>query len=207
MIDGTSEGRFLDHPAFEPLLACACELDVPLYLHPHIPPKPVRAAYYADLPGDVGYILETVGWGWHAETALHVLRLVLSGSLERHSKLKLVIGHCGEMLPMMMGRFDEWFPSVTPHLARSVSRTIIDHVWVTCSGFFSKPTFDVALELFGIDRMMFSVDYPFANNADAAVLLQRVDLGPNGLDRFTHGNAIDLLNLRITPNASGSALS
>jgi predicted TIM-barrel fold metal-dependent hydrolase len=195
MVDGTSEGRFLDAPAFEPLLACACELDVPLYLHPHLPPEPVRAAYYAGLPPQVGGVFETVGWGWHAETAVHVLRLVLSGSLDRHRSLKLIIGHCGEMLPMMMARFDDWFPSVTDYLTRSVRQTILDQVWTTTSGFFTKPTFDAALSTFGLEKMMFSVDYPFAKNADGVKLLDEINLDTADFVRFTRQNAVDLLRL------------
>jgi predicted TIM-barrel fold metal-dependent hydrolase len=33
-----------------------------------------------------------------------VLRLVLAGTLDRHPRLRLVIGHMGEMLPVMLAR-------------------------------------------------------------------------------------------------------
>src|ERR1700759_39951 len=83
LINGTTEGRFLDHPSYDALLAAAVELDVPIYIHPHLAPEAVRRAYYSDLPGGAG-VLEGPGWGWHQETAIHVLRLVLSGTLDRH---------------------------------------------------------------------------------------------------------------------------
>ena len=52
LINGTTEGRFLDHPSYDGLLAAAVELDVPIYVHPHLAPEPVRNAYFADLlPG------------------------------------------------------------------------------------------------------------------------------------------------------------
>ena len=50
MVNGTTEGRFLDHPSYDGLLAAAVELDVPIYIHPHIPPEPVRQAYFSELP-------------------------------------------------------------------------------------------------------------------------------------------------------------
>ncbi len=50
MVNGTTEGRFLDDPHYDSLLAAAVELDVPIYIHPHIPPEPVRAAYFSALP-------------------------------------------------------------------------------------------------------------------------------------------------------------
>jgi len=82
LINGTTNDLFLDDPRFEPILARAAKLDVPLYLHPNLPPPAVRKAYYDGLPDVVGAILATGGWGWHAETAMHVLRLVVSGALE-----------------------------------------------------------------------------------------------------------------------------
>jgi hypothetical protein len=72
---------------------------VPIYLHPGIPVAAVRNAYYDGLPGNFSFTMALAGWGWHAETAIHTLRLVLSGALDRHPGLKIVIGHMGEALP------------------------------------------------------------------------------------------------------------
>src|SRR5215470_7943841 len=75
LINGTTEGRFLDHPSYDSLLAAAVDLDVPIYVHPHLAPEPVRQAYYSELPQGASQVLEAAGWGWHSETAIHVLRL------------------------------------------------------------------------------------------------------------------------------------
>src|SRR5271165_5603343 len=106
LINGTTEGRFLDHPSYDSLLAAAVELDVPIYIHPHLPPEPVRQAYYSGLEAGAGRVLESAAWGWHSETAIHLLRLAYAGALDRHPRLKLIIGHMGEMLPMMLDRID-----------------------------------------------------------------------------------------------------
>src|SRR3954454_8309931 len=98
LVNGTTEGRFLDHPAYEGLLAEAVALDVPIYIHPHLAPEPVRQAYFGGLEPGAGRVLEAAGWGWHQETALQVLRLVLAGTLDKFPRLKLIIGHMGEML-------------------------------------------------------------------------------------------------------------
>ena len=97
-IDRDGTALFLDDPRFEPILARAESLDVPIYIHPALPPKAVYETYYQRLPGMAGIPLSMAGWGWHSETAIHVLRLVLSGALERHRGLKLIVGHMGEML-------------------------------------------------------------------------------------------------------------
>lgn len=197
LVNGTTEGRFLDHPSYDGLLAAAVELDVPIYIHPHIPPEAVRNAYFSDLEQGAGRVLETAGWGWHSETAIHVLRMVLAGTLDRHPKLRLVIGHMGEMLPMMLARADEVFALDIEHLKRPIGRTILDQVWLTTSGIFTQPPFLAALLTFGMDRIMFSVDYPFAPNANGRAFLDRVSLGPADLDKLTHKNADSFLKLKV----------
>ena len=178
LINGTTEGRFLDHPSYDGLLAAAVELDVPIYIHPHLPPEPVRQAYYSDLQPGAGRVLESAAWGWHSETAIHVLRMVLSGTLDRYPRLRLVIGHMGEMLPVMLARIDEISALDIEHLKRPISRTILDQVWLTTSGIFSEPPFLAALLTFGIDRIMFSVDYPYAPNAKGRNFLGGISLAP-----------------------------
>lgn len=199
LINGSTEGLFLDHPSYDGLLAAAVELDVPIYIHPHLAPEAVRKAYYSDLPAGTDRVLETAAWGWHSETAIHVLRMVVSGTLDRHPRLKIVIGHMGEMLPMMLARAEEVFALDVGHLKRSVSRTILDQVWITTSGVFTEPPFLAALLTFGIDRIMFSVDYPYAPNANGRAFLDRISISPADMAKLTHGNADALLKLKAGP--------
>ncbi len=49
MINGTANGQFLDNPRFTPIFETATTLDVPIYMHPAPPPKPVMEAYYSGL--------------------------------------------------------------------------------------------------------------------------------------------------------------
>ena len=194
MVNGTTDGLFLDDPRFEPVLARAEALGVPIYVHPGIPPAAIRDAYYGGLKGPLPTIFARAGWGWHAETAVHIMRLVLSGALDRHPKLQLVIGHLGEGLPAMFDRFDETFAPATPKfLQRTVVQTILDHVHVTCSGFYHKPTFTMLLETFGVDRVMFSVDYPYSSNKTARGFLDTIYVSPADRAKIAHGNADRLL--------------
>ena len=195
LMNGTTDGRFLDHPSYDALLAAAVELDVPIYIHPHLPPEPVRKAYYSGLDEGSTRVLESAAWGWHSEVAIHVLRMVLAGTLDKHPKLKLIIGHMGEMLPVMMARIDEVSALDIGHLRRPITRQILDQVWITTSGIFSQPPFIAALQTFGIDRIMFSVDYPFAPDAKGRQFLDQVALAPADMEKLTHGNADALLKL------------
>jgi hypothetical protein len=124
-----------------------------------------------------------------------VLRLVLSGTLDKHPKLNLIIGHMGEGLAAMMARCDQMFGNDIGHLRRSVSKTILDHVSVTTSGLFTRPPFDVALAVFGIDRLLFSVDYPYSSNLLGRDFLKTLNLSTTDLQKLMHGNADRLLKL------------
>jgi len=198
LVNGATEGRFLDDPAFEPILASAEALDRPIYLHPGIPTADVRSAYYDGLPGNFSFTLALSAWGWHADTAVHTLRLALSGALDRHPRLKIVIGHMGEALPFMLDRIDETTAAEAKvHLKRSVRQTILDQVWITTSGFFTMVPFMAALMSFGVDRILFSVDYPFASNARARAFLDALPVSPADRAKIAHGNADRLLRLPV----------
>jgi predicted TIM-barrel fold metal-dependent hydrolase len=196
LISGTIDGKFLDAREFDPVLTTAERLDVPLYIHPGVPPASVRAAYYDGLPGEASFGLAIAGWGWHAETAVHILRLALSGALDRHPRLKLVIGHMGEGLPTMMERIERVFSGYSnTHLERNAARAIVDQVWVSTSGFSSMSAFLPALMTFGADRLLFSVDYPFGNNVAAVAFLKNLPVSPEDREKIAHKNADSILRL------------
>ena len=122
---------------------------------------------------------------------------MLAGTLDRHPKLRLIIGHMGEMLPVMMARADDVFSLDIDHLQRPISQTILDQVWLTTSGIFTEPPFLAAMMTFGIDRIMFSVDFPYAANAKGRAFLDRLALAPADMAKLTHGTADALLRLKV----------
>ncbi|GAB3718038.1 amidohydrolase family protein [Spirosoma flavus] len=195
MINGLTQDQFLDHPRFTPLLERAQTLGVPLYLHPNIPPAAVRQAYYEGLPTALSTQLGMAGFGWHAETAIHVLRLVLSGTFERYPNLQLIIGHMGETLPVMMARCDTIFTSEMTHLPRTISQTLQQQVFITTSGIFTQPPLMAALATFGIDRILFSVDYPYSTNEQGRAFLDGIKLPPEDVEKIAYKNADRLLKL------------
>lgn len=197
MINGTTNGLFLDHPSYEPLLACAEALDVPLYVHPNFPGAAVREAYYSGLPDTAGFLLSAYGFGWHAEVGIHVLRLVLSGALDKHPKLKLIIGHAGEYLPMALARTDNLVTAdVARFLQRPVGEQLRAQVWVTSAGQFTLPPLRAALDVFGVDRVMFSVDYPYNTNKEGRDFIATLPFAPADQEKFCFKNAEALLGLK-----------
>jgi len=197
LINGLTNDEFLDDARYAPIFERAEQLDVPIYLHPGLPPKAVYDAYYSNLPKQAGDFLSIAGWGWHSETALHTLRLIVSGTLDKYPKLKLIIGHMGEMLPMMMVRSDKMFGvDQGGNNQRSIIQTLRDQVYITTSGLFTQPPLQVAIDTFGIDNIMFSIDYPFSSNEQGRQYLDSMQLSTEDMEKLTHGNADRVLKLK-----------
>jgi uncharacterized protein len=198
LLDGTTGGLFLDDPRFLPVWEAAAVLRVPVYLHPAPPPQKVREAYYSGLPGEVGMLLSIAGWGWHAETGLHTLRLIVSGLFDRLPDLQLIIGHMGEGLPYALARSSSVLSRATPDLRQPVSEYFQSNIHVTTSGYFTQPPLRCALDVIGIDRVMFSVDYPFSPNTSGRAFLDSLAgiLSPEDHAKLTHVNAEKVLRLQ-----------
>ncbi len=196
LLDGTCDELFYDDPRFMPVFETAQRLKVPVYLHPSLPPHTVREAYFSGLPDGLGQILSIAGWGWHAETALHTLRLIVAGLFDRLPDLQLIIGHMGEMLPMAMAR-SSGILSGPAHLRQTVADYFRTNIHLTTSGYFTQPPLKLALEVVGIERMMFSVDYPFSPYTNGRKFLEDAaqTLNAREMEMLAHGNAERLLKL------------
>ncbi|HTX40693.1 MAG TPA: amidohydrolase family protein [Acidobacteriaceae bacterium] len=199
MVNGTVDGHFLDHPRFTPFWEAAHALDIPVYLHPAPPPMPVFQSYFNGLPADLGFMLSTAGWGWHVETGLHVLRLIVTGLFDRFPRLQLIIGHMGEDLPYSLARANSVLSRAGHKLSRSVAEIFHQHVHITTSGYFTVPPFLCALQVVGADRILFSIDYPFSSTETGRRFLDSLPVNPADLHKIAHGNAERLLKL---PNAT-----
>jgi predicted TIM-barrel fold metal-dependent hydrolase len=197
MINGTSNGRFLDDPSYLPILERAVALDVPIYLHPGIPPAPVREAYYSGFDTAVNFALSTGGWGWHSETGIHALRLILAGVFDRLPGLQIIIGHMGEMIPFMLARINNVFSPLAKQLHRSVTEYFLQNFYITSSGFFTEPPLLLALQTVGADRILFSVDYPFSTNEQGRAFLENASISPDDKEKIAHGNAEKVLKLSL----------
>ncbi len=195
LVNGTCGGLFLDDPRFSPLFEAAESLNVPIYLHPGPPPDVVRKAYYSGLPGDLGFVLATPGWGWHAEAGMHCLRLMLGDVFDRFPRLKMIIGHLGEALPYYLVRADDFLARGPLRPKRRILEYFQEHFYITTSGCFSLPPFQCALQVVGIDRMLFSVDYPYDANARGKAFLETLPVSDEDRTKIAYGNAKKLLSL------------
>jgi uncharacterized protein len=195
VVHGHNRGRYFDDKFFWPIFESAQALNVPIYLHPTVPPQAVFNASFAGLAPPVSDALAGSGWGWHIETGLHILRLVLGGVFDAFPKLQYVIGHCGEALPFMMQRFDERFPVSLTKLKEPVSHYLRNNVHYTIAGFnFPAAFLDLLLEV-GPDRVMFSADYPYNPMEAARAFLEQIPVSTVDRARIAHGNAERLFKL------------
>jgi uncharacterized protein len=194
LINGHIQGRYLDDKFFWPIFERAEALNVPIYLHPTQPPKAVIEASYGGFTPIVTDMLAGAGWGWHIETALHVIRIILGGTFDRHPRLQLVVGHMGETLPFMLQRLDV-MPTAMTKLSRPISSYLRENIHYTFGGFNYTSTFlDLMLEV-GVDRIMFSADYPYASMAQARAFLDQLPVSTADRERIAHSNAERLFGL------------
>lgn len=203
LVNGLSGGAFLDDPSFTPLFEAAQALDVPIYLHPAPPPEPVEEAYFSGLPGVTGEMLSIAGWGWHVETGLHALRLIVSGLFDHFPRLQIIIGHMGENLPYSLARSAAILAPVCGHLQRPLTEYFHENFHVTTSGYSSHPPFLCALQVVGVDRMLYSVDYPFCEMTTGQAFLNGLSLAPADWEKLTHKNAEALLRLNASASVAG----
>lgn len=190
LVNGHTHGRYLDDPEYEPLWQALEELNVPLYLHPVFPSEPVAVLKgYPELAGPM--------WGWGFETASHALRIILGGVFDRHPKANLVLGHMGEGLPFTLARLDDRY-SILEHsreLAAAPSDYIKRNVYVTSAGVESAEPLHAAIAALGIDRVLFSIDYPYQSIRTATDFLRAVELTPSDRAKFEGATAAQLLRL------------
>ena len=194
-INGHTRGRYLDDAFFAPILACAEALAAPIYLHPTVPHKPVADALYGGFSPAVTGVLASSGWGWHIETAIHLLRMILGGVFDRHPKLQVVIGHMGEAIPFMLPRMNRNLPPQVTKLARPFGDYLRQNVHYTFGGFNFAPTFLNLLLEVGVERIMFSVDYPYGSMEEGKSFLQHIPVSEADRERIAHGNAEQLFGV------------
>ena len=184
---------YYDLPQYRPFWHVAERLDVPFYLHPRNPlPGSVRSYEGHDW-------LLGPNWAFHAETAVHALRLIGSGLFDELPRLQIILGHLGEGLPYYLWRIDNrnsWMKAAHKYAARKpVADYFRANFHITTSGHFSTPAMIDAMAELGADRVMFSVDYPFEAQPPAPRWLANIPLCDEDKAKIASGNVKRLLRL------------
>lgn len=192
-----SESKFLDDPLYDDVLAELARLNAPIYIHPGAPLKQVQQPYYSGFNAEVEARFPLFAWGWHHESGIQVIRLILSGALDRHRNLKIISGHWGEMVPFYLQRLDDTMPPQATGLSRTISQTYRDQVWVGPSGMLDLPHFLFVREVLGIERLVFSIDYPYLTLNGARAWLEGLPISDDEKQAIAWRNASSLLSLQL----------
>jgi len=191
MINGQTNGEYLDLDKYSVFWERAADLQAPIYLHPGNPvDHPAVYADHSELWGPV--------YSWAAETGAHALRLVFAGVFERYPNARLILGHMGEALPFYLWRFDSRWQVCnrgTRTLPQPPSFYIRRNIAITTSGVCDQAALRAALESMGDGNVMFSVDYPFEKTGLAAQFIERAAISETQRQQVANGNAKRILRL------------
>ncbi|MBS1956710.1 MAG: amidohydrolase [Cyanobacteria bacterium SZAS-4] len=190
LVNGHTNGVYLDDQRYIPFWETLNNLDVPLYLHPADSfDKPHMYEDHPDLMGPT--------WGWTVETTTHALRLIVSGLFDRLPKLKVILGHMGEALPFMLWRFDSrWqIGKHSKKLEKPLSQYVKDNIIITTSGVCDNAPLLCSIEALGADNILFSTDYPFESTQIAADFIDKAPLSEDVRKRICYQNAQRILKL------------
>jgi len=207
LINNHLDGQFYDDTTFWPVFAKAEELGVPIYLHPTFATEEaLDVTYRGNYSEGIAKTISGRGWGWHTETGLHIIRLFASGLFDAHPNLKIIIGHMGEMLPFQLDRIYPMTESngsggLFSHIKRGLRQVWKENIWVTTSGMFTLAPFACLLKMSDIDKIMFSVDYPFADNRNGLKFMEELSasgmVGEKELEMIAYKNAESLLGVKV----------
>lgn len=193
MVHGPSNGIFLDDKQFWPMWERAAALEVPIYMHPATMDTRVTEIYLKDYLGKYPS-LAGAAWGFTIETATIGLRMVLSGVFERYPKLQIILGHMGETLPFLIHRETETLRKLTAD-GKTFRDIFCNNFYITTSGYYSTPALQLTISEMGIDRVMFSVDYPYVESKPGTDWMAALQLNAADKGKILGGNAKRLMRI------------
>jgi uncharacterized protein len=188
LLFGRTGERNLDHPDNWPIFEVAASLRAPLYIHPQIPQPRVRAALYAGFDDAIDNAFATYGIGWHYESGVQFLRLALAGVFDRFPELQVLLGHWGEVVLFYLDRADGL--AMQAKLGQPFSEYVRQNTYVTAGGVYSQRYLRWAVELVGVERILFATDYPYRPGPDGGVehFLQTAGLDRGDQELIAAGN-------------------
>ena len=221
LINSNVNGRYFDDKFFWPVFEAAEALGVPIYLHPQIPPKPVVDAYYSGFAPEVSAFLSIAGVGWHIDTGVHCLRLILGGVFDRFPAMQIIVGHNFEILSWAAWRMDYSFPlGKNGGLKRTIKEYLRENFYggilageylgqepgaIDSSWSLSYQAFLGLANTVGIDRVVFTTDYPYGVMKASREAFDRMPINVDEKEKIAHLNAERLLGLGSETNGSARA--
>lgn len=173
------QGHYIDEPEYWPILEALEANDAALYIHPT---APHNAPHYATR-GFFGAL-----GGFPHDVWVHTMGMIFAGVFDRFPKLRLVIGHLGECLPLHLYRFD-WMQGnadgrshlrggTQGKLKHPVSYYFKNNIWITTSGCGWEPGIKFCQDVLGPERVIYAMDYPYQQSSDELAAYDRMKMEP-----------------------------
>ncbi|KAM0749620.1 amidohydrolase 2 [Meredithblackwellia eburnea MCA 4105] len=193
---------FYDGPEWDVFWATCVELDVPFYLHPIAPKGTQFDTYWKARSCLVGPCMSFANG-----VAAHLLGLIVNGVFDRHPKLKVIVGHMGEKIPIDLWRINHWLEDVhkprgSTKMQRKLREYFADNIYLTTSGDFDTKVLKYVISEVGVDRMMFCLDYPYEAFELGCPWFDGIkpdsDLTQEDLNSIGRNKAIDVFKLKLS---------
>ena len=180
------DGRFPDEPPFRPLFRRAEEMDLPIFLHPAYPVTFEVTREY-DMTGGLGLMFDT---------SIALCRIILSGLLEQHPRLKLVCPHVGGTLPYLIGRIDHQ-AQVLKRGAENIKKLPSEYLRQVYLDVVSPLALAIRLgyDMVGPDRLLFGSDHPWVDPSLIAETVKSLGLPAEDERKIFRENAKKLFRL------------
>lgn len=200
LVDHKSKKGYCDGEEYDVLWKTAQDLDVPIYLHPSRPEDEIfRQVYAGNYSDHATAVIGGAMWGWHSEVGIHVLRLHAAGVFDKFPKLKIIIGHFGEMMPFMLQRIIDQ-EVIMGQRERPFRKVWDENIWITTSGAWSLDPIRCILSNTKIEHILYSVDYPFTTNEAGLRWFEELEksglVTSEQLELIAYKNAESLLGIK-----------
>jgi predicted TIM-barrel fold metal-dependent hydrolase len=180
-------GKPVDSPGLAPLFARAERERIPLVLHPTVPTWGEVLKDYSMIPM----------MGLMVETSIAMLRLILSGLLERYPGLILVHPHCGGILPYLMPRIEE---------QTEVKRRGREHISQPPSEYYrkvyldmvspSKQAMEYVYQFSSPDHLLFGSDHPWVKIQTLRGYFESLPIPDAAKEMILGGNACRIFRIQ-----------
>lgn len=179
-------GVWCDEPQFHWLYARAEELGLPVLLHPSKPMTTEQVKGY-ELTSTLGNMFENT---------IALARIIASGLLDRHPKLKLVCPHLGGTLPYICGRMDHQL-AVLKRGPQNLKRKPSEYLRSIYLDIVSPlpEAMRFALDFTSADKLLFSSDHPWVQPKEILEPFRSLKLPANTENLILRANARQLFRL------------
>lgn len=184
-LPGSVDGEPLDAPRLEPVYAHIEELGLPIFIHP------TDGVFVRPMLGDAYGNMIYMSLGRVVDSSTGVLRLILSGILDRHPTLKIVHFHAGGVLPFAAGRLDK---NARSKDIEEMPSSYLKRMWVD-TAMPHALTIRMALEFYGADRVLYGSDNPCWNPRGALNAIESLKLPQDVMKKILSDNVHSIVNL------------